>query len=315
MNLSFVENFEHIRDGGDEFCSQAFSDLPLAKDLARQTSYWVYDPDTGNYGPGKFVGFTGMTFDTYRKARMLNPPEFDGGRTRLALEQASGLRFTKDGALAQGLVQWAERVIGPGALAGIDTAKWQFLKLPLSQRVPSKFAPNPGLPSLLKNVGKSQHQDGVRINVDFHDVFNPPESEFYVAKGSNRPVSVFFNGIAFDAHYVFEGTRSERDLQRLQFSSSLMDEFIRVFPDQRGQFTIQAGRDVDHFLFNLKTVGSHQYAINLEKRIAQSRQDRHEDRLTRLQAAPKKPATVQVTSTAFVRNPDVIAEVLIRSAG
>ena len=38
-------------------------------------------------------------------------------------------------------------------------------------------------------------------------------------------------------------------------------------------------------------------------------------RLARLAAAPKKPEKVQVVSTAFQRNPDVVAEVLFRAEG
>jgi len=45
--------------------------------------------------------------------------------------------------------------------------------------------------------------------------------------------------------------------------------------------------------------------------IAQSQQQR----LIRLAKAPKKPKKIQTITTAFVRNPDVIAEVLLRAGG
>lgn len=40
-----------------------------------------------------------------------------------------------------------------------------------------------------------------------------------------------------------------------------------------------------------------------------------EERLARLKTAPKKPTPIKVISTAYVRNPDVVAEVLFRSNG
>jgi 5-methylcytosine-specific restriction protein A len=40
-----------------------------------------------------------------------------------------------------------------------------------------------------------------------------------------------------------------------------------------------------------------------------------EERLARLKIAPKKPPSIRVLSTAFIRNPDVVAEVLYRAGG
>lgn len=54
---------------------------------------------------------------------------------------------------------------------------------------------------------------------------------------------------------------------------------------------------------------------NLERAIAKASKDPRDKRLHRLAAAAKYPKIVTVTTTAFERNPDVIAEVLHRAAG
>jgi 5-methylcytosine-specific restriction protein A len=51
------------------------------------------------------------------------------------------------------------------------------------------------------------------------------------------------------------------------------------------------------------------------KRVLNVEQTSREQRLARLKAAPKRPAKVVTSSTAYIRNPDVVAEVLFRSNG
>lgn len=56
-------------------------------------------------------------------------------------------------------------------------------------------------------------------------------------------------------------------------------------------------------------------AKTLENGIKKSSLSSREKRLTRLKSASKKPARIQVVSTTFIRNPDVVAEVLFRAKG
>ncbi|WP_080753203.1 HNH endonuclease [Janthinobacterium lividum] len=56
-------------------------------------------------------------------------------------------------------------------------------------------------------------------------------------------------------------------------------------------------------------------AESLRHAVADSAASSREQRLLRLGRAPKKPATIQVVSTAYARNADVIAEVLYRAQG
>lgn len=54
---------------------------------------------------------------------------------------------------------------------------------------------------------------------------------------------------------------------------------------------------------------------DLAKRVRRSMEEPREKRQARLKAAPRTPPTVTVISKAFVRNPDVVAEVLARAEG
>ena len=52
-----------------------------------------------------------------------------------------------------------------------------------------------------------------------------------------------------------------------------------------------------------------------ESRIGRAKLDARSARLARLASAPKMPRKIQATTTVFLRNPDVVAEVLFRAAG
>lgn len=170
--------------------------------------------------------------------------------------------------------------------------------------------------ALLKPVGKSQYQDGVRINKEFHDLFNPPNSNEYVCRGRHRNILVDFNGKEFKAQYVFEGTKvSDRDLQRIQFSHELKTEFAKVFPTASGYFNIKLGNNLSHFIFSYDSVDEATYISGLVDEIQKSRKDTREARLKRLASAAKKPETLQVVTVSYKRNADVIVEVLLRANG
>ena len=168
---------------------------------------------------------------------------------------------------------------------------------------------------LLKEVGKSQYKDGVRIDQAFHGIFNPPGSTSYTERGTARQVKVTFNSKDFDAEYRFEGTKAkERDLQRIGFHAPLIEEFKRIFPQRKGLFTIKLGSNPNHFIFDCN-ISSDLYNKRLEEGISKSRRDSRDARQLRLAEAVRTPVSVQVTSCAFIRNPDVIVEVLERAGG
>ena len=106
-------------------------------------------------------------------------------------------------------------------------------------------------PVLYKNIGTSQYTDGVRIDKDFHDIFNPAKSRLYVSRGHARKIKVLFNNKVFDAEYRFEDqTDKSVILQSIRFRKPLQIEFKKVFPVPEGEFTIQQGIDLNHFVFS-----------------------------------------------------------------
>lgn len=117
------------------------------------------------------------------------------------------------------------------------------------------FIPPEGSKKLLKQVGKSQYTDGVRIDQEFHDVFNPSNSAEYVARGKARKIKVLFNNKMFDAEYRYEGQIDKtKELQSIRFKKELKNEFERVFPTPEGEFTIEQGIDLNHFVFSHSSV-------------------------------------------------------------
>lgn len=102
-----------------------------------------------------------------------------------------------------------------------------------------------------KQVGTLQYTDGVRIEKEFHQILNPPKSPFYVERGQARKIKILFNNKIFDAEYRYENqTRKDIELQSIRFRKDLKEEFKKVFPVPEGQFTIQVGADLNHFIFN-----------------------------------------------------------------
>jgi hypothetical protein len=113
------------------------------------------------------------------------------------------------------------------------------------------FAANDKFKKLLKPVGKSQYTDGVRIDKDFHEIFNPTDSKFFTPRGKAREIKVLFNNKIFKAEYRFEDQEDKRIiLQSIRFRKELKIEFEKVFPTPEGEFTIEVGSDFSHFIFS-----------------------------------------------------------------
>ena len=113
------------------------------------------------------------------------------------------------------------------------------------------FVANEKLEKLLKQVGKSQYTDGVRIDKEFHEIFNPTDSKFFIPRGKAREIKVLFNNKIFTAEYRFEDqTDKHIILQSIRFRKELKKEFEKVFPTPEGEFTIEVGSDLCHFIFS-----------------------------------------------------------------
>ena len=64
--------------------------------------------------------------------------------------------------------------------------------------------------------------DGVRIDKEFHEIFNPTDSKFFIPRGKAREIKVLFNNKIFTAEYRFEDqTDKHIILQSIRFRKEL----------------------------------------------------------------------------------------------
>ena len=136
--LNLINNLSDIQKTLNVFNKELSQNFDLVKNLSSQTTYWVYDPNTQNFGPSKFVGFKSMNFKDYKFAKEYNTKHskskekiitiFDGQRTRKAIEQVLG-DFHPDISLLNKLIIWGETSIRKGIFNGVDKNKWKFVSL------------------------------------------------------------------------------------------------------------------------------------------------------------------------------------------
>lgn len=80
-----------------------------------------------------------------------------------------------------------------------------------------------------------------------------------------------FNNKVFDAEYRYEGqTDKTKELQSIRFKKELKSEFKRVFPEPIGNFTIEYGLDLNHFVFTHQVIEV-QYPEDEEKEYSEGR--------------------------------------------
>ena len=129
--LRYVSNISEIHKSLTTFNTSARSNHTRSLNILRQTTYWVFDEQTKSFGPSKFTGFFNMTMRTYDAAAKGNwaGNRFDGYATRSAIENVTGQAFRPDPSLSHRLEKWGDRLLGPGALDGLDDSKWRFLRI------------------------------------------------------------------------------------------------------------------------------------------------------------------------------------------
>jgi len=140
--LMLVRDREGVREGVRRFNEEAGRHRERCRSVLRTTSYWVFDAGSAAFGPSKFVGFAGMTFELYERFASSEPTGsgFDGHRTREAIERAMTAPYAADESLSAALDQWATSLLGRGALAGVDRSKWAFVVLPAPEDPESEAA-------------------------------------------------------------------------------------------------------------------------------------------------------------------------------
>jgi len=130
VELIFVTSRQGINDSFKTFNRGISQDYDLARSLLRTTSYWVYHPSNKMFGPSKFLGFRGMTFSKYKRARQgrWQGARFNGQETRKAIEKLIG-QYEANPVLSESLIEWGENLLGVGVFEGVDRNKWKFVSL------------------------------------------------------------------------------------------------------------------------------------------------------------------------------------------
>ncbi len=131
IRLATVDDSRQVEASHRNFIKGLLKAKTRAVSLVRRTWYWVYDPGTRTFSPSKFSGYVGMDFARYDAAREgeSEGAKFDGWISQNAIAKVLG-DYEPDANLARELEAWAQAVLGPGALEGIEPGKWRFVRLP-----------------------------------------------------------------------------------------------------------------------------------------------------------------------------------------
>jgi len=122
-----------VRESGRCWVESIRTHPRLARRLVRRTSYWVEDPELGDFYPSKWVGFAQMTPSRYEAAHdgAEEGVWFNGTAARQAVEASVEARFGERGesvATARRLRRWATSRLS-NVLDGIDPGKWRFVAM------------------------------------------------------------------------------------------------------------------------------------------------------------------------------------------
>jgi hypothetical protein len=129
VTLELVENKTDIVVSVYNFNIEAMNYLTDARNVTRQTRYWVYNHDNRTFGPNKFSGHKNMTFEKYREAVKGNfngLNYFSGGKTRYHIENILG-SYKPNHDLTIKLVNWAQTILGNSVFNDVDVQKWEFI--------------------------------------------------------------------------------------------------------------------------------------------------------------------------------------------
>ncbi len=138
--LEYVSTIDDIKDNIRTFNEQAKDNLAfIYRDyltgVRPAPRYWVYDPDTSQFGPGKFVAYRNMDFESRRKILdyrkhtnkkvSRNGVIYDGGVAHKKITKVTHKKFNDY--LINEFENWADR-LGID-LSTINTDKYKFVKL------------------------------------------------------------------------------------------------------------------------------------------------------------------------------------------
>jgi hypothetical protein len=143
-SLIAIGTTDDLKDNLATFNADASNYAARAMSILHQTTYWVYEEERDQFGPSKFLGYAAMDFALYDQALRNKAigTKFDGHVARRVIEETMGQTFAADDQLSAALIELGERLFGPDVFAGVDQAKWQFVKLASIRRFWA-FAANP----------------------------------------------------------------------------------------------------------------------------------------------------------------------------
>ncbi len=172
---------------------------------------------------------------------------------------------------------------------------------------------------LLKQVGKSQFHDGIRINSDFFQLFNNEDSPNYVSRGQKRKIYLKFNSKIFIANYRYENqTDISIRLERIGFNKTIIDEFQKVYTNQNGIFEVVMGQDNCHFVVNSDTEMTLDAQESLSKKIIKNTLPKDESKienslLAKIKKNKKAKKSTKITTTKTTYRSDSLLKEQIKT--
>jgi hypothetical protein len=175
VELILVTTSDQVRQSLTRFNAEARRVPARARKLLSKTEHWVYDDDSENFGPAKFVGFADMSFAKYEEAIKHNRKRapFTPSATRGAIKSALVTSFSSNEQLRSKLEGWGKSLLGSGAFDGVDQSKWTFVRLKAQhsgrsgERPPSEAAVEAAVAVQAKNQG-FQMDSAVRQALEEH---------------------------------------------------------------------------------------------------------------------------------------------------
>lgn len=120
---------------------------------------------------------------------------------------------------------------------------------------------------------------------------------------------------SFAIDYFLTKILEKRGEKSHALAISACDQHIDYIKQLNGTSLVSMARVVDAHRRKARPIELSDQLSQFEQEVQNSLRDSQSARLKRLKSAPKMPTKVLVTAHAFVRNPDVVAEVLARANG
>ncbi len=166
-------------------------------------------------------------------------------------------------------------------------------------------------------AGEIKRADGIRLLVSTHGLNQATAGDFIYDYRQLVEGKEFHRAMSSDAmRYFLSQIEADRGPQGLLNAITSLRAHIEYY-EAISKSTMHSLRNVAADAeMRVKAGAEGNFANQLfEAEVAKSLRDSRDSRLKRLSQAEKTPRTITVQTTAFVRNPDVVAEVLIRAKG